>query len=231
MFKKKGAKGEDDKGGEERDSPPKKRGAPGSGRNSGFGGNDPFGFDDDLFAGFPEFDKIEEMMNKLMKGMFDSKGMFPAFGSGDGKPIVYGFSMKTGPDGKPVISEFGNVKPGTVRIEGGSPGKRGNARMPTAAPIITDAREPLIDVMLRDEDIIVIAELPGVGKEDISLEALDGALEIKVDVPGRRYYKSVKLPAEVKTGDIDATYNNGVLEVRLRLKEPKKGKGTKVTIK
>lgn len=228
MFKKKGAAGRDDKKGEDGNSPPKKRGAP-SGRDNGFG-QDPFGFDDGLF-GFPEFDKIEEMMNKLMKGMFDSKGMFPAFGSGDGKPIVYGFSMKTGPDGKPVISEFGNVKPGTVRIEGGGPGGNERGAGTPAAPIISDAREPLIDVILRDDDIIVIAELPGVGKEDISLEALDGALEIKVDVPGRRYYKSVKLPAEVKTGEIDATYNNGVLEVKLKLKVPKKGKGTKVTIK
>lgn len=31
-------------------------------------------------------------------------------------PIVYGYSMTTGPDGEPVVQEFGNAKPRTATL-------------------------------------------------------------------------------------------------------------------
>ena len=65
--------------------------------------------------------------------------------------------MKTGPDGKPHISEFGNVKQG--RVDGEQ----------SVGPVVKDAREPLVDVMDAEKEIIVIAELPGVEKTDIDL--------------------------------------------------------------
>ena len=33
-------------------------------------------------------------------------------------PIVYGYSMTIGPDGKPHVKEFGNVKAGKSRLDG-----------------------------------------------------------------------------------------------------------------
>jgi HSP20 family protein len=150
---------------------------------------------------------MEEVMNELMKNMFNGTSRLES-----GKPYVYGFSMKTGPDGKPVFNEFGNVKP------------RGQ-------PKVSDAREPLVDVMERDKDIIVIAELPGVNKGDIDLELASDSLEIKVDGGGKKYYKAVKLPAAVEDDTTDASYNNGVLEVKLRRKGIKKMRGKKIQIK
>jgi len=167
------------------------------------GGSDPF---DEFFGDFGSFRGIDEMMNEMMKGLFNSGARIEK-----GKPFVYGFSMKTGPDGKPVVQEFGNVKPG-------------------AKPVVSDAREPLVDVVERDKEIIVIAELPGVNKEDIDLEVVEGGLEIMVGTPSKKYYKVVQLPGAVAEDVMDASYNNGVLEVKLKRREGKKPK-KKIEIK
>lgn len=168
-------------------------------------GKDPF---DDFFKEFGAFRGIDEMMNDLMKNLFTSGTRIE-----NGKPFVYGFSMRTGPDGKPVINEFGNVKPGISK------------------PLMSDVREPLVDVVEREKEIIVIAELPGVSKGDIELEATEDELDIKVDTPQKKYYKKVQLPAAVKEDATNATYNNGVLEVKLERKEGRKAKGKKIEIK
>jgi HSP20 family protein len=174
-----------------------------------FGGRDPF---DDFFT---DFSRVEEMMNDLMKDMFSGKGRMEP-----GKPYVYGFSMKTGPDGKPKISEFGNVKAGEI-----SSGKKKGI-----GPVVSDAREPLVDVSEREKEIIVIAELPGVSKEDIDLEISGSVLTIRVDTAKKKYYKEVELPAEVKDDATNASYKNGILEVKLKRKKSKK-KGKKIQIK
>ncbi|MBN2517790.1 MAG: Hsp20/alpha crystallin family protein [Candidatus Altiarchaeota archaeon] len=165
--------------------------------------------DDDPFDGFfDEFTRVEEFMNEIMKDMFSGKGKIEM-----GKPYVYGFSVRTGPDGKPVFNEFGNVKP-------------------SGSPVVSDEREPLVDVVDEGRDIVITAELPGVNKEDIELELNEGVLEIKVDTERRAYYKSIALPAKVKTDDVTTSYNNGILEVRLPKTEPtKKREGKKIKIK
>jgi HSP20 family protein len=161
---------------------------------------DPF---DDLFG---DFSGIEEMMNELMKNMFRGIDNLEP-----GKPLVHGYSMRIGPDGKPVINEFGNVD---------THGK----------PKVSDSREPLVDVMESGNEIIVIAELPGVSKSDIELNVSKESMEISVDTPKKKYYKVVELPAEVKE-DVDASYNNGILEVKLKRKKETKDKGKKINIK
>lgn len=173
------------------------------GRRSVFD-RDPF---DELFGDFSGFKGIEDMMNEVMKKAFSGGDKFEP-----GKPFVYGFSMRTGPDGKPVVQEFGNAKGGP-------------------RPVISDAREPLVDVIERDEDLIIIAELPGVSKGDIDLKISGKTLEINVDTPNKKYYKSIELPCGVKEDATGATYNNGVLEVKLKRVECKKPKGKKIQIK
>ncbi|MCS7114135.1 MAG: hypothetical protein RMJ15_03975 [Nitrososphaerota archaeon] len=43
----------------------------------------------------------------------------------------------------------------------------------------------------------VVAELPGVEKEDIKLYGSEDTLTITVDTPQRKYHKEVSLPAKV----------------------------------
>jgi len=153
---------------------------------------------------FSSFEEIDAMFEDLMRD-------FERFvREGGPRSYVYGFSLTMGPDGKPVIREFGNIKP--------SP--RG--------PIVREELEPLVDVFDEGDVVKVCAELPGVSKEDIKVRVTDdNKLVISVDTPQRKYYKEVELPARVNPERSKATYKNGVLEVVLE-KVEKKGKSITV---
>jgi len=111
-------------------------------------------------------------------------------------PFVYGYSMKIGPDGKPEIQEFGNIKKG---LKG--------------TPQVKEEREPLVDIVETNEDIHVVAELPGVEKTDIKLHGTEDSLTISVDTPNNKYYKEAVLPVKVRIKEAKSSYKNGVLEV------------------
>lgn len=128
-------------------------------------------------------------------------------------PFVYGYSMKIGPDGKPEIREFGNIK---KSLKG---------------PQVKEEREPLVDVVETNNEIRVVAELPGVEKTDIKLHGTEDSLTISVDTPQSKYYKEVNLPAKVKVKDAKSTYKNGVLEVIIpKVEAPKEPKGEPIGI-
>jgi HSP20 family protein len=65
-------------------------------------------------------------------------------------PFLYGYSMTMGPNGKPIIREFGNVKPSTKHTPVGY-------HNPTLQS--TEGREPLADVFEDDTSIRIIAEV------------------------------------------------------------------------
>jgi HSP20 family protein len=115
-------------------------------------------------------------------------------------PIVYGYSMTIGPDGKPIIREFGNVKRGPTK---------------EWREAISDTREPLVDVVEGEKETRVLAELPGAKKEDIELTAEGRTLVISAETPLRRYRKELELPYDVELRRSKSSFNNGILEVTL----------------
>ena len=128
-------------------------------------------------------------------------------------PFVYGYSFSVGPDGKPKFREFGNVRPSR---------ELGTAR-PTLS--VQGEREPLVDVIPSDEEIKVVAELPGVEKSDIQLNVSEDSMSISVDTETRKFRKDLDLPLNVDPDSANASYKNGVLEVTLKVqKEKPKGK-------
>lgn len=127
-------------------------------------------------------------------------------------PFVYGYSMKIGPDGKPEIREFGNIK---KSLKG---------------PEVKEEREPLVDVVETDSEIRVVVELPGVEKTDIKLHGTEDSLEISVDTEQYKYYKEVTLPAKVRVREAKSSYKNGVLEVVLPKAEKREPKGEQLDI-
>lgn len=133
-------------------------------------------------------------------------------------PFVWGWSMTMGPDRKPVIRKFGNLKP--------SYGAR-----PWEPPFdLREEREPLVDVLEGDREITVIAELPGVDKQDISINATERALNISVDTKERKYHKELELPDEVDPASARSSYKNGVLEITLRRAKEKRPGGVRIKI-
>jgi len=164
---------------------------------------------DPWFDIFEDFDRIEEMMEEMMRRAFET----PLREAKADRPYVYGFSMSLGPDGKPVIREFGNVE---------------SSRF---GPQLREEREPLVDVMEEGNDVVVVAEIPGVEKNDINLNTTEDHLTISVDTSNRKYRKELALPARVDHKSARASYKNGVLEVRLKklgVEEPVKGERIRI---
>ncbi len=128
-------------------------------------------------------------------------------------PFVYGYSVTIGPEGKPVVREFGNVKPSL-----GAGGKLS----------LKDEREPLIDVISADDEIKVIVEIPGVSKEQIKITATENTVTIHTDMPERKYHKETALPDAVDPSSAKSTYKNGILEITFKRKKKKE---TGVSIK
>lgn len=149
------------------------------------------------------FRQIEEMMQRMMSEMnegklFDSETFEDMLRNPEGtSPFVFGFSMNVGPDGKPIIQRFGNPPVD----EGAEP---------------SSTLEPLVDVVEDDDEIIVVAEVPGVEKDEIKVRIKGTSLTIHANNPERPYHKVVELPAKVQKQDAKSAIRNGVLEVRLK---------------
>ena len=70
-----------------------------------------------------------------------------------------------------------------------------------------------VDVHEYDDRLRVVADLPGVSKEEIELQCDGDVLSIRATGESRTYDERVRLPASVDETSGSATYNNGVLEV------------------
>jgi HSP20 family protein len=130
--------------------------------------------------------------------------------------------MTIGPDGKPCVREFGNVKAGK-NIAGQYLGIQ--------KPQITAEREPLSDITTTDKEVKVVLEMPGIKKDDIKINAYDEKVEIKtVDNAQRKYHKVIDLPKSTDIETARSTYNNGILEVTFDKKKEEKPKGKEIKI-
>lgn len=127
--------------------------------------------------------------------------------------FVYGYSMTIGPDGKPKIREFGNIKPSSDLESSG---------LNKPCLDIKQEREPLVDIIDTNGEITVIVELPGVEKEYIKLSGTEDKLKISVESTERKYFKEIEMPAKIDPKKAKSSYKNGVLEVTvLKIKDKK----------
>lgn len=99
----------------------------------------------------------------------------------------------------------------------------------TSFPIMSFQGSPKVDIIDRDTELVVKAELPGIDKEDIDVSISDNRLSIKAktcheekeekgdylrqETTQSEFYRSITLPANVKDENIKSTFKNGLLEL------------------
>jgi HSP20 family protein len=177
---------------------------------------------------FREFEEMREDMERMFEQAVRDIGKVPKelvreYDTPTGGrvreigPLVYGYSMTIGPDGKPKVKEFGNV-----RSLGGGSGM-------TAPPALTAEREPLADVITTDKDIKVTVEMPGVSKQDIKINTYDSSVEVStIETAAKKYHRLIELPPDADVETAKSTYANGILEITFKKKGKPKGKEIKI---
>ena len=89
--------------------------------------------------------------------------------------------------------------------------------------IFGDAGSTDYELYEEDEEFVLTVEMPGFDREEITLAWDDGVLNIAADHVDedrgrkRTYHRRFRFPKDVDDDAIDATYNNGILEVTLPL--------------
>jgi HSP20 family protein len=198
----------------------------GGGRRSGGRGGGFFGFPD-IFRGFDDMKKeMERQFEQQFKDIESKapKDLVKEYETSTGGkvreygPFVYGYSMTIGPDGRPKVREFGNVK---------SPF---SSKGFFTRPLVSSEREPLADVTTTDKEVKVVVEMPGVSKENIKVNVYDNSLEVTTTGTDRKYHEVIEIPPETDIETVTSTYKNGILEIAFKKKEQTKPKGKQIKI-
>ncbi len=105
---------------------------------------------------------------------------------------------------------------------------------------------PAVDVIEQEEELLVLAEVPGFSVEDIKVSVEDGRLFLQGEKRGESSKKSgnytyrechygsfsrtIKLPAKVTIDESEAKLENGVLEVKLKKDKSAIPRSIRVTV-
>lgn len=154
----------------------------------GFGG---------LFKGI---EKLVDLAGKLQneQGGISKEGEINLDHLKKGMKGVYGFTIKSATGGgKPTVETFGNIK-----------------KTPEG-PKVEEEREPMTDMFDENDEIVIIAEMPGIEESDLKIDLNEDILDISAARNSRKYHKELLLPVKVVKENMKTKYNNGILEIRI----------------
>jgi HSP20 family protein len=173
--------------------------------------NDPYGFRDRFFEQIDkEFSEAEDMLNRMFR-----TGRESGTTASQTFPYFYGYQITVGPEGKPHIREFGNVRPSS----------KGLAEQSTV-------RQPLVDTAFNEKEniMVITAEMPGITKEDVKVSMEEGLVTIHAEKGNKKYHTELPVDKELDAESTKASYINGILELKIQLKKPLKSKAKEIKV-
>jgi HSP20 family protein len=75
-----------------------------------------------------------------------------------------------------------------------------------------------VDVTTTDKEVKVVAEMPGISKDKIIVNAYDNRVEVKSEDPQRKYHRTFEIPPETDIETAKSAHNNGILEITFKKK-------------
>jgi len=121
------------------------------------------------------------------------------FGADKGLKGVYGFSVKVARGGEGLqVEPFGNI--GKDKATGRS--------------VVHEIREPMVDVFDEADHVLVVAEMPGIGPDEVRVEVRDDVLILSAEKGDRKYRKEVLLPQSLRREKIKISGQNGILQIK-----------------
>jgi len=110
----------------------------------------------------------------------------------------------------------------------------------TELPVLSRERIPLMDIYETPEEVVVIADMPGINKENIEVKITEKNITINAETKKEEeieeegyyirergkldLYRRLPLPKQVKADQAKATYSNGTLKITLPKLETEKKK-------
>lgn len=151
---------------------------------------------DGLFKGI---EKLVDLAGKLEEsGGISKEGEINFDHIKKGMKGVYGFTINTAGGGTPKVETFGNIK---ETPEG---------------PKVDEEREPITDIFDEKDEIVIIAEMPGIEENDLKIDLKEDMLEISAASKSRTYHKELLLPVKASKQNLTHKFKNGILEIRIK---------------
>jgi len=105
---------------------------------------------------------------------------------------------------------------------------------------------PQVEMLQHDGELVVRADLPGLTKDDVKVEVTDNAITIEGERRGEKeekregfyrsersygkFYRRLPIPEGVNIKDSEATFQNGVLEVKMKTSKREQQKSRRLEI-
>ena len=148
---------------------------------------------------FKGIEKLVDLAGKLEeKGGISKEGEINFDHIKKGMKGVYGFTVNTAGGGKPKVETFGNIK-----------------KTPEG-PKVDEEREPITDIFDEKNEIVIIAEMPGIESDDITIDLKEDILEISAVSNSRKYRKELLLQEKFDKQNLHHKFTNGILEIRIK---------------
>ena len=148
---------------------------------------------------FKGIEKLVDLAGKLEEnGGMSKEGEINFDHIKKGMKGVYGFTINTAVGGSPKVETFGNIK-----------------KTPEG-PKVDEEREPITDVFDEKDEIVILAEMPGIEDSDIKIDLKEDILEISAIGKNRTYRKELLLPVKVIMQNMSHKFTNGILEIRIK---------------
>ena len=173
---------------------------------------DPWGFRDRFFEQIDnEFSEAEDMLNRMFRTVRETG----TTNTSETGPYFYGYQITVGPEGKPQIKEFGNVRPSS----------KGLIEQSTV-------RQPLVDTRFNEKEntMVITAEMPGITKEDVKVSMEEGLVTIHAEKGNKKYHTELPVEKELDTDSTKASYINGILELKIQFKKSPKPKSKEIKV-
>lgn len=153
-----------------------------------------------LFNGIGNFVDLVGQMTEKGEEFVEKTKKFQGKGALKDLKGIYGFSVKVGLGGKPTVEPFGNIK------------------TTPKGPVVEETREPIVDILEEEDEIQILAEMPGIEEQDVTLEINGDILILSAVGSDRKYHKELLLPAQVEPEVISRSHKNGIFEARFSKK-------------
>jgi HSP20 family protein len=172
---------------------------------------DPWGFRDRFFEQIDkEFSEAEDMLNRMFRTVRET-----GTSTSQESPYFYGYQITIGPEGKPHIREFGNIRPSS----------KGLIEQSTV-------RQPLVDTRFNEKEntMVITAEMPGITKEDVKVSMEEGLVTIHAEKGAKKYHTELPVEKELDTDSTKASYINGILELKIQFKKSSKPRSKEIKV-